>query len=104
VHAFAPDGYYREPTGPRYTHRGTSELRSFFSRHFSAGGGIGLQHCAVTDDGQRCAVEYNCVRWGSHDLQPQAGLGVYERGPEGLLSAVRVYDDVEAPALDPQLV
>jgi hypothetical protein len=67
----------------------------------SAGGGIGLQHCAVTDDGVRCALEYNCVRWGSHDLPPQAGIGVYERGPDGLLAAARVYDDVEAPVGQP---
>ena len=51
----------------------------------------------VTDDGVRCALEYNLVRWGSHDLPPQAGLGVYERGTGGLLAAVRIYDDVEAP-------
>jgi hypothetical protein len=82
-------------------HRGTSELRSFFTRCFSAGGGIGLQHCAVTDDGVRCALEYNCVRWGSHDLPPQAGIGIYERGPDGLLAAARVYDDVEAPVESP---
>ena len=77
------------------------ELRSFFTRCFSAGGGIGLQHCAVTDDGVRCALEYNCVRWGSHDLPPQAGIGVYERGPDGLLAAARVYDDIEAPVGQP---
>jgi ketosteroid isomerase-like protein len=97
VATFAPDGYFRGPFGPRYAHRGAAELRSFFTRCFSAGGGIGLQHCAVTDDGVRCAVEYNCVRWGSHDLPPQAGIGVYERRPDGLLAAVRVYDDVQAP-------
>jgi len=97
VDTFAPEGYYREPIGPHYPHRGSAELRSFFTRSFSAGGGIGLQHCAVTDDGARCALEYNCVRWGSHDLPPQAGIGVYERGPDGLLAAARVYDDVEAP-------
>jgi hypothetical protein len=96
VSTFAPDGYYREPIGPHYAHRGTLELRSFFTMSFSAGGGIGLQHCTVTDDGVRCALEYNCVRWGSHDLPPQAGIGVYERGPDGLLAAARVYDDVEA--------
>jgi hypothetical protein len=95
VGTFAPDGYFREPIGP--THRGAVALRSFFTSRFSAGGGIGLQDCAVTDDGVRCALEYNCVRWGSHQLPPQAGLGVYERGPDGLLSAVRVYDDVEEP-------
>jgi limonene-1,2-epoxide hydrolase len=98
VSTFAPDGYFRGPFGPRYAHRGTAELRSFFARSFSAGGGIGLEYCAVTDDGVRCALEYNCVRWGSHDLPPQAGIGVYERGQDGLLAAVRVYDDVEAPA------
>ena len=97
VGTFAPEGYYHEPIGPHYAHRGSAELRSFFTRSFSAGGGIGLQHCAVTDDGARCALEYNCVRWGRHDLPPQAGIGVYERGPDGLLAAARVYDDVEAP-------
>jgi ketosteroid isomerase-like protein len=98
VSTFAPDGYFRGPFGPDHAHRGTAELRSFFARCFSAGGGIDLQNCAVTDDGVRCAVEYNYVRWGSHDLPPQAGIGVYERGPDGLLAAVRAYDDVESPA------
>jgi ketosteroid isomerase-like protein len=97
VGTFAPDGYYREPTGPHATHRGSAELYSFFAGCFSAGGGIGLENCAVTDDGVRCVLEYNCVRWGSYDLPPQAGLGVYERGPDGLLTAARVYDDIEAP-------
>jgi len=98
VGTFAADGYYREPIGPHSMHRGSAELRSFFAGRFSAGGGIGLQDCAVTDDGVRCALEYNCVRWGRHDLPPQAGLGVYERGPDGLLAAARVYDDIEPPA------
>jgi SnoaL-like domain len=97
VGTFAPDGYLREPVGPHNTHRGTPELHTFFAKCFSAGGGVGLQHCAVTDDGVRCAVEYNCVRWGSHDLPYQAGIGVYERSRDGLLAAVRIYDDVEAP-------
>jgi ketosteroid isomerase-like protein len=98
VSTFAPDGFFREPIGARFIHRGTEELRSFFTRCFGAGGGIGLQQCAVTDDGVRCAIEYNCVRWGSHDLPAQAGIGVYERSPDGLLAAVRVYDDIEAPS------
>ena len=97
VSTFATDGYYRESIGPHHTHRGPAELRSYFRACFGAGGGIGLEHCAVTDDGVRCAVEYNCVRWGGHDLPPQAGIAVYERGTDGLLAAARVYDDVEAP-------
>ena len=98
---FAPDGYFRGPFGPHYAYRSTPALRAFFTQCFSAGGGIGLEHCAVTDDGVHCALEYNCVRWGSHDLPPQAGISVYERDPEGLLAAVRVYDDIEAPANAP---
>ncbi|MTD53094.1 nuclear transport factor 2 family protein [Amycolatopsis pithecellobii] len=96
VATFEPDGYFREPIGPHYTHRGTSELRSFFTRAFSEGG-IGLQPCARTDDDVRTAVEYNCVSWGRHDLPPQAGICVFEHRQNGLLAAVRVYDDVEAP-------
>jgi|1186.fasta_scaffold42132_1 ketosteroid isomerase-like protein len=98
VATFAPQGYYREAIGPHLTHRGTAELRSFFTGYFGAGGGIGLQPCAVTDDGERCAVEFNVDRWGSHDLPPQAGIAVYERTPDGLLAAARVYDDIEPPA------
>jgi SnoaL-like domain len=93
--AFAPDGYYREPIGPQAFHRGTAELRSFFAAQFGAGGRISLEPCAITDDGVRCAVEYNCIRWGGRELPPQAGLCVCERGPDGLLAAVREYDDLE---------
>ena len=97
VGTFSPEGCYREAIGPHAAHRGTAELRSFFTGYFS-GGGIGLQHCAVTDDGVRCALEFNCLRWGRYELPPQAGIAVYERDPDGLLAAVRVYDDVAAPA------
>ena len=69
---------------------------------FGAGGGIGLQHCVMTDNGVRCALEYNCVRWGRHDLPAQAGIGVYERGPDGLLAAARVYDNVGSPSGTPE--
>ena len=97
VGTFAPDAYFREPIGPRYLHRGTTELTSFFTMCFSGGGGIGLQDCAVTDDGVRCALEYTCVRWGRYELPAQAGIAVFERGQDGLLVGARVYDDVVAP-------
>src|SRR5262245_7396507 len=97
VDTFAPDGYLREPLGAT-VHRGAAALRAYFSSCFSAGGGIGLENCTVTDDGARCAVEYNCVRWGGSHLPPQAGILVFERGEDGLLDAARVYDDVEPPS------
>jgi ketosteroid isomerase-like protein len=97
VETFEADGYLREPIGPHPGHRGADELRSFFTRCFSAGGGIALRPCAVTDDGVRFAMEYNLVRWGRHELPPQAGIGIYDYGPDGLLAAVRIYDDVEEP-------
>jgi ketosteroid isomerase-like protein len=97
VSTFAANGYFSEPIGTHAAHRGARELRSFFASTFSTGGGIGVQPCAVTDDGVRCAVEYNCIRWGDRDLAPQAGIGVFERDPDGLLAAVRVYDDIEPP-------
>jgi len=95
--AFEADGYYREAFGSDPLHRGTSELRAFFERGFAAGGGIGLEPCAVTDDGVCCALEYNLTRWGRHPVPSQAGLLVHERGPDGLLAAVRAYDDIAPP-------
>lgn len=94
---FEPDGCFREPAGPQFRRCGTEVLREFFSLFFSAGGGIGLEHCTVTEDGVRTALEFNAVRWGGHDLPPQAGVAVYERGPSGKLREARVYDDVEGP-------
>lgn len=98
VEAFEPGGYVREPSGPQFVHRG-EELHPFFSMFFSAGGGIRLEHCAISDDGTRCALEYNAVQWGGTRIPPQAGIGVYERGPSGKLAGARIYDDVEAPEL-----
>jgi hypothetical protein len=93
VGTFAPDGYYREPIGATSTHRGTAKLRAFFTNHLGAGG-IRLEPCAVTDDGVRCALEYNCVCLGRPHEPAQAGVAVFERDHSGLLTAVRVYDDV----------
>jgi hypothetical protein len=94
---FEPDGYVREPSGSRFVHRGASEVRALFDSFFADGGGIPLEHCAVTDDGRACAIEYNAVRWGRTVLPPQAGIAVYVRGSSGKLAAARIYDDVEPP-------
>ncbi len=97
VAAFEPDGYVREPAGGAYAHRGTHEVRALFELFFSNGGGIPLEHCAVTDDGRACGLEYNVVAWGRTELPPQAGIAVYVRGDGGKLAAARIYDDVDPP-------
>jgi hypothetical protein len=95
--AFEPDASVREPAGRAYTHHGADELRALYERFFSNGGGIPLEHCAVTDDGRACALEYNVVAWGRTTLPPQAGLAVYVRGESGRLAAARIYDDADPP-------
>jgi hypothetical protein len=99
VATFEPDGYAREPSGGAYLHLGAEGLRELYAHLFANGGGIPLEHCTLTDDGVRCAIEYNCVRWGLTGIPPQAGVAVYERGSSGLLAAARIYDDVEPPAV-----
>jgi len=87
VAAFAPHGYLREPGG---IHRGPGELLEFFTSRL-AGGGIDVQECALTDDGVRCAFEFN----RRHGTGLRAGIAVFERGDDGLLTAVHIYDDVQ---------
>ena len=64
---------------------------------FSNGGSIPLEHCAATDDGRACALEYNAVAWGQTAMSPQAGIAVYVRGDGGKLAAARIYDDTDPP-------
>ena len=66
---------------------------------FANGGGIPLEHCTLTDDGTRCAIKYNRVRWGVADIPAQTGVGVYERASSGRLAATRIYHDMEPPAV-----
>jgi hypothetical protein len=95
--AFAPGASVREPAGGAYEHRGAEALRELYRRFFANGGGIELEHCAVTDDGRSCALEYNLVAWGRTELPPQAGVAVYVRGDDGRLAAARIYDDADPP-------
>lgn len=97
VATFEADGCFREPAGGEFRVCGTRDLSELFTRFFGAGGGITLEHCSVTEDGVRTALEFNAVRWGSVDMPPQAGIAVYERGRTGKIAEARIYDDVEGP-------
>jgi hypothetical protein len=98
VATFEPDGYFREPSGGIYVHRGRVKVRAFMKQILGAGG-IGLEHATVADDGTVVTIEFNAVRFGQKQIAPQAGLAVYERGRSGRLAAARIYDDVNVEAL-----
>lgn len=96
VKTFTPNGYLQEAIGADSLHRGAAELQRFYAKTVSTGG-IDVRRCAVVGDDASCALEYNLVAWGSAALPAQAGLVVFERGADGLLAALRRYDDIEPP-------
>lgn len=96
VATYGERGCFREPAGSRFLHR-RSELCELYTRFFSAGGGIPLEHCTVTEDEMCSALEYTVVRWGSHALPPQAGVAVHTLDTAGKIEAAHVYDDVAGP-------
>jgi len=91
---FEPDGYFREPSGGPHIYRGAEGIRAAYGA-FYAVGPIHLLHCSAIDDGVACGVEFTAIGWGARRFEPQAGIGVYERGPSGRLAAARIYDDVD---------
>jgi hypothetical protein len=90
---FEPTGYFREPSGGIHIYRGTEGIREAYGAFFKVGG-IHLRHCTIIDDGVVCGVEFIADGWGPRPFEPQAGIGVYVRGPSGKLVAARIYDDV----------
>ena len=94
---FAPGGELREPGGALNVHRGAAALRRFFTVLFANGGGMGLELCTIANEGASCALEYVVTSWGRTSMPRQAAAAVYERADTGLLSEVRMYDDIEHP-------
>ena len=97
IATFEPNGYAREPAGREFVHRGRDDLRAFYERLFSNGGGIELEHCGLVHDGRACALEYNVVGWGKTELPPEAGVAVYVQGEGGKIAAARIYEDADPP-------
>ena len=73
LETFEPDGFACEAAVRPHVQRDRDDLRSFYELLLANGGGIGLEHCSVVDDGRACALEYNLVRWGKTEIPPQAG-------------------------------
>ncbi len=97
VAAFEPEGYLRDAEGHQHNHAAPEGLSAYYKRLFSTGGGIPLESCALVDDGRKCVLEYNVVRWGATRLPPRAGAGAFVRGHSAKLAAVRLYDDTIPP-------
>lgn len=96
VACYEDDGCLQGASGPAYARCGRATLALEYPGHLERGG-IVLEPCTLTANDERTAVEFNIVRWGDVDLQPQAGLAVYQLGPTGRILANRVYDDVARP-------
>ena len=97
VAAFEPEGYLRDAEGHQHIRAAPEGLSAYYQRLFSTGGGILLESCALVDDGRKCVLEYNVVRWGATRLPPRAGAGAFVRGHGAKLAAVRLYDDTIPP-------
>ncbi|HEY6462701.1 MAG TPA: nuclear transport factor 2 family protein, partial [Polyangiaceae bacterium] len=94
VASFEPGGALRDAEG-KIHEKGAGELAAHYQRLFGGSPGIHVLKGARADDGRTCALEYTVVSVRGKTVPPQAGLAVYERGTNGLLQAVRVYEDIE---------
>lgn len=95
LRAFEPDGVVRESRG--VSHKGTESLREFVEKLLAGGafGGTDWVRGGAADDGRTCGLEYTLTRTCGRDVEPQAGLALFERGDSGLVRSLRLYDDVE---------
>jgi hypothetical protein len=96
VACYEEDGCLQGAGGPAFARCGRATLALEYPRHLERGG-IVLEPCTLTSNDERTALEFNIVRWGDVDLQPQAGVSVYQLGPTGRILTNRVYDDVARP-------
>ncbi len=94
---FAEDGALRDARGLQHGKK-DGALLAFFDGLVAGGAfgsGLELQRGGAADDGRTCALEHTLLRARGRDTEPQPGLMMFERGDSGLLSAVRVYGDLE---------
>ena len=75
IAAFEPEGYLRDAEGHQHIHAAPEGLDAYYKRLFSTGGGIPLESCALVDDGRKCVLEYNMVRWGARGCRHTLGPG-----------------------------
>lgn len=94
LETFESDGHLVDGAG-RVHAKGDGTLRSALARMVGAGQspGFDVQRGGYADGGRTCALEYTLVRLAGKDVPPSGGLAIYERGDNGLIRALRFYDD-----------
>ncbi|MDP9002444.1 MAG: hypothetical protein M3O46_20320 [Myxococcota bacterium] len=97
VASFGDGATVRDADGVTHRKEGSGgPLRAFYERllasRASGQAGVEVLKGARADDGSTCALEYTVARAPGRDLA-ESGLAVYERGDNGLLSALRLYHD-----------
>ena len=95
--AWETDIYFREASGPPYTHWGKNAVVDYFKGLFAKGAPM-LRDDTVNEGGRTIFMEFTVIGWNGKPRTEdkwEAGLAVYERtSPEGLMRAIRIYDDV----------
>lgn len=94
--SFEADIYFREPSGVPYTHWGRNSVVNYFKGLFANGAPM-LRDDTVTDDGRTVVMEFSVIGWDGKPRPAdrwEAGMAVYERSRDGLMCAIRIYDDV----------
>ena len=97
LECFEADIYFREASGLPYVHWGHAPVAEYFKGLFSRGAPM-LRHDTITDDGRCVVMEFTVIAWNGVERDPahhEAGLAVYERSEDGLMRAIRIYDDVD---------
>ena len=89
VATLAPGFRVRVPSG---VYLEGDDVRTEFADRFAKTGGVPLQYVTATDDGVTAALEF--ISWR---VPPHAGIGVYDRNDDGLISEFRAYEGPVLP-------
>ena len=91
------DIYMREASGLPYLHWGKIAFANYLKGLFAAGAPM-IIPSTVNEGGRIVFMEFTFAGWGRvkrPEEQYECGLAVYEcTSPEGLLRAIRIYDDI----------
>lgn len=93
---FEADGILVDGSGKAYD-RVTGSLEGYWKRFVESGACI-LERGGYADGGKTCGLEYTLTKVSGNAAVPSAGLLVYERGGNGLIRTLRVYDDALTPS------